>query len=98
MKPLNEVYIYALVDPREGTPRYIGQTDSPERRMLQHLSKTIDKNRDKHEWVQKTLTEGYRIYMMLLDRVPRTEGDKAEKEWIAHFAGLGVNLFNKHRK
>ncbi len=34
------VYIYVLVDPRDGAVRYIGKTENIERRYSQHLEHT----------------------------------------------------------
>lgn len=100
MKPLDEVYIYALLDPREGIPRYIGKTLAPEQRFSEHLSlsETKDKNSAKGQWIASLLIKGYRPVMVLLDRVKRTDEVQAEKQWIAHFEKLGVNLVNTIKK
>jgi hypothetical protein len=100
VKPLDEAYIYVLVDPREGVPRYVGKTLAPEQRMAEHLaqSTTKDKNSVKGEWIRKLQGIGHRPFMVLIDRCKRSEEVACEKKWIAHFEALGVKLLNTHKK
>lgn len=100
MKPLDEVYIYVLVDPREGLPRYVGKSLAPEQRMAEHLSHstTKDKANPKGIWIAALQGIGHRPFMVLIDRCKRSEEVNREKKWIAHFEALGVKLFNSHKK
>lgn len=95
IKPLNKTYIYGLVDPEEGVPRYIGMSDSPERRFLEHFNtRPLSEKNPKAAWLRELQRSGRKPFLILLDSVPRAEALEAERRWIRHFLALGVNLFN----
>jgi hypothetical protein len=100
IKGLNEVYIYALVDPIEGIPRYIGMTQSPETRYAQHINSQQGKDSEssKAQWIRRIKALGRPIVLVILDCVDRKDGPRTEKEWMKHFMGLGVELFNSRGK
>jgi hypothetical protein len=100
VKALDEAYIYILVDPREGIPRYVGKTLSPEQRMAEHKahSTTKDKSSEKGAWIARLQGVGVQPFMVLIDKCKRSQEKDREAYWIAHFESLGVKLFNMIKK
>lgn len=99
IKGLDEICIYALVDPMQGIVRYIGQTAMPEQRYKQHLSRKGELGEsERAKWIKTLRLSGRRPFMVLLDCVPKSEGPRAESRWIAHFLSIGVKLYNERIK
>lgn len=89
-------FIYALLCP-QGEIRYIGKTNRPERRLLQHVSAARTGAARHHcaRWIMSLLRKGQAPTMEVLYEVP--EGD----DWKAHeihqiktFKELGFSLTN----
>jgi hypothetical protein len=79
-----EVQIYALVDPRTDSVRYIGKSTDSERRRRDHLSSGQLKFRSKkNSWIKNLQSEGLEPRLRILRRVPATQGNAAEIEMIA---------------
>lgn len=79
-------FIYMLIDPITGDPRYVGKANVPLKRYKSHLfqSQLKEKNH-KNNWLRGLLAKGERPYMMILEEVPRSEWQRSEKKWIAYF-------------
>lgn len=92
MKDKRPVYIYALIDPRNETVRYIGQTCDPLSRLSAH--KSNKGNRQKMQWVQELRTQGYSPKMKILEKTTRAEGRERELYWIYKHALEGAQLTN----
>lgn len=81
--------IYGLYSTEDGEIRYIGQTRiSLETRLAQHLGDAGRKNERKlkshcYRWIRKTLRNGHRIGIQLLEA--DAEYEVAERQWIAIF-------------
>ncbi len=92
--------IYGLYSTEDGEIRYIGQTRiSLETRLSQHLGDASRKNERKlkshcYRWIRKTLRNGHRIGIQLLEA--DAEYETAEKQWIAiyrdRFPGRLTNI------
>ena len=86
-------YIYALHDPRDGTVHYIGKSNSPRSRLMQHLEdKTC--NTKKVAWIDELAAAGLRPSLEILDEVERKEWPQAERDWIAFAFAEGWPLTN----
>lgn len=89
-------YIYALLCP-QGEIRYIGKTNRPERRLLQHVSaaRTGTANHHCARWIRALLRKGETPTMEVLYEVPAGEDWKAhETHQIKTFKELGFSLTN----
>jgi predicted GIY-YIG superfamily endonuclease len=87
--------VYGLVDQLTDLPFYIGITDTPLERYLQHLSGAGD-NEALYEHIQKLIARGYVPYMKTYQQLSsRAEALVKESYWIHHFLGLGVTLYNR---
>jgi hypothetical protein len=83
-------YIYGLVDPRTNFIRYIGKAKDTKRRYAGHL---IPSQLDQHShhranWLKELLRLGLKPIMEILETVPTSEWEKAEREWIAMFRNI----------
>jgi len=84
------ICIYALIDPRDNTVRYIGKTSSPQHRLRQHIEQE-SKGR-KFKWVTEMKASGVLPRMEILERVPIFEWEAAERRWIAFYSNHGSIL------
>lgn len=94
----NATQIYALCDPRNSEPRYIGKTVQPLiDRLLAHKRTALRKPRlPVHWWIKKV--EGINLhgaYIKLLERVPsEEEWQPRERWWIEDGRRRGWRLLN----
>lgn len=74
-------YIYALIDPRDRSVRYVGQTNSLNRRYIEHCN--TNKSTTKDLWLQELRNQGLKPDMALLEAVKRDkDAGFREKWWI----------------
>lgn len=66
---MKNVYIYALIDPRNDQVRYIGKANNPEERYTNHFNSARDKNTHKRNWINSVRNDGYRPELLILDQV-----------------------------
>lgn len=87
--------IYALIDPRDGRPRYVGQTRGRYlcNRLAQHVCRA-DRT-PKSEWVQDLLLAGLRPSIELLEEVTLSRGDEVEDIWIQRLSAVQTDLLNR---
>lgn len=88
-------FIYALVDPRDRTIRYVGKSNTPYHRVQEHaLASNTATNKQKQRWMQE-LSEAQLIpRVLILESVPLAGWETAEKRWIAHAKREGWPIVN----
>lgn len=91
------VNVYSLVDPRTGNVRYVGQTQQKIAHRLSRHVAAANYGRQSlvSQWMREVLAEGLRPKIVLLEQVPLSDGDQAEKDWIADFKFDGYELLNE---
>lgn len=68
-----KIYIYGLVDPRDGHVKYVGKTDAIDRRLREHIKDTKSLNRGKIHWIQKLVRLGLEPELRILcESTPET--------------------------
>ena len=72
-------YIYALRDPRDGQVYYVGKSNVPRLRYMAHLEDK-DTNAHKAAWIDDLAAAGFKPQMDILEAVPLSEWQQAEKE------------------
>lgn len=90
----NRTYIiYALIDPRDDSVRYIGLTEYPDIRLKQHVQG--DGNIPKRKWINELNRLGLSPIMQTIETV-RTLADAFEREgyWIQYYLSAGARLVN----
>ena len=89
------VTIYALVDPRDGATRYIGQTTSPlPLRLSQHLLDNRHAGNPKHEWLCDLERDHLRPRIIPLVVAATADADAVERRMIAACVEGGATLTN----
>ena len=109
----SEAAIYALSDPRDiAVPRYVGQTRSPRRRLLQHINtarlwvpeqrpwwvKSL-RLRPLYEWIRELYLDEQRLPVMAV--IAWTEARHArleERNRICEYLGRQFPLLNRESK
>jgi hypothetical protein len=107
--PPHEAAIYTLSDPRDlRCVRYVGQTRSPRRRLLQHLNgaklwlpdelpwwvKDPDL-RPLYEWIRGLFRDGFRLPVMIIHEwSPCAAARTLERQRIMEALANGESLFN----
>lgn len=92
----NEItFIYALIDPRTKQIRYVGKSDNPHGRLVEHLREkgALDKN----QWLYNLLREGQQPELRILEEVPLHPPylwQEREQWWIIHLRKQGAQLTN----
>lgn len=88
--------IYALVDPRDGQPRYIGRSGSGMNRPRQHRTPSSLKSRThKNHWIRQLLENGLNYEIKILLQSPTKLGqNEAEIFWIDEMKKRGFCLTN----
>ena len=85
--------IYALVDPRDESVRYVGKTNNPDARYNSHCYSKSKTHCSR--WVQSMKKEGWWPHMMILeDGLSEEQWPEREKHWIAHYRETGAKLTN----
>lgn len=91
------VFIYGLVDPRDGQLRYVGKTKNSLRsRLLAHIS-DVRRGRTyipRHKWLCDLLLAGESPEIVELDKVTSDEWQEAEQFWIGYLRFVGLSLLN----
>ncbi|MBA2287526.1 MAG: GIY-YIG nuclease family protein [Ktedonobacteraceae bacterium] len=86
--------IYALVDPRDHTTRYIGIAGDVYTRFKQHLRKE-GSNPAKHAWIAELERAQQMVLMVTLEQVETLEEAlKQEVSWIQRYLVIGAPLLN----
>jgi len=103
------VSIYALIDQRDGTVRYVGQSEQPYSRLRQHLSTKESSNPFLNSWIWNLrgrgkydqLPEHLDIEMLERTRASPREGEtlrqakeRIERKWIDKMVDRGEPLLN----
>lgn len=84
------IYIYALVDPRDGLIRYVGQSVDPEKRLAHHLTRYTSIR--VWTWTSKLRRLGLKPQVVrLAQAVPGERADKLEEDVIAQYRATVVN-------
>lgn len=88
-------YIYELIDPRTDTPRYVGITTTPNRRLRNHIDDSDTLNMEKRAWIRELMEEGLVPDMKIIEHV-RTRKEALEREgyWIRHYLQQGIPITN----
>lgn len=85
-------FIYALCDPDTNEVRYVGKSDSPQKRYREHL-RTDSKCTYCARWIQSLMRQGKRPHIQILEEVTDNWVER-EQWWIAEMRRRGARLTN----
>lgn len=87
--------IYALIDPRTRTVRYVGKSDNPEYRLSQHCRAEQYTNPKLRAWVLDLRGRGLVPAMEVMERPRKARWMERERAWIKHYRMMsGGTLLN----
>lgn len=89
-----QIDIYVLKSPKSGMVRYVGQTGRGKKRMYEHNSKSSKLQYPVVRWVSKLRRESLKPLYEVIDTLPKSLADEAEKKYILLFKSFGANLYN----
>lgn len=79
----SDVFIYALVDPRDNRIRYIGKSVNVIKRYKQHLrSEYKDGSPKKTKWIKELLAQGLSPCLGSIEKTDLDNWQDAERSWI----------------
>jgi hypothetical protein len=90
--------IYELIDPRDGTCRYVGQTFDVEQRRKAHTSPTpiYQQNSGLHSWKHELTSLGLSPeFRVIEDGIPPARINEQESFWCRSRADDGCDLLNR---
>lgn len=90
--PEGQVTIYALVDPTDGTVRYVGKTLDEDHRLETHM-KLRQRNYALTKWLRELKAMELTPVLWVLQYVNATAWEEVEKYWIRFFRERG-ELYN----
>lgn len=90
---MNDVYIYALLDPDDGEIRYIGKTVNPTRRYYAHVGRK-DVGVHRVNWVNSLLDKGKKPVMEIVEITDEENWESREKHYISIAMSIGYRLTN----
>ena len=85
--------IYALVDPRNDSVRYIGKANNVNKRKYAHIKDTRTNHRSC--WIKGLKNEGLRPELFIVEVVKKDDWQFWERYWIAQFKAWGFDLTNR---
>ena len=94
MKNLKYTNIYALLDPRDGHPRYVGKSNNLKERLKNHCNPSHSKNTHKLNWIALLRTKGMKPLLKVIEIVPIEIWKDREKYWIRYFKKRKYKLVN----
>jgi hypothetical protein len=89
--------IYKLIDPRDNSIRYIGQTTKDlKTRYRGHMNDSISQNKNYRKciWIRKLVKLGILPIIELIEEVELQNLDEREEYWIKFYKDMGINLTN----
>ena len=89
--------IYALINPIDKTPQYIGKSNNPIKRLAIHIHSTLNKRgklTKKEAWIKSLYSKNLFPQLEVLDEVPITEWAFWEKHYISLYRSWGFDLKN----
>jgi hypothetical protein len=88
-------YIYVLIDPRDGKPRYVGQTNNVVTRYNRHLVDTDHCRTPKADWLFVLRILSMKPIMKVLCTADDNKATASEYRWIRKLTERGFTLTNR---
>lgn len=81
----SSICIYALIDPESGQVRYVGQTNSPALRELEHLRSARPDGTRKERWLWNLQRHGQQPLFWIIEWCDPLLANRRERHWIEHY-------------
>jgi hypothetical protein len=90
----NLTYIYILKDPLSNEIKYVGKSDKPKIRLVEHIRKSKYTKTYKNIWIQNLVSKNLTPSLEIVEEVKKSDWSEKEKFWIKYFKNLGCKLTN----
>ena len=87
-------FIYSLSDPSTNEIRYVGKSDNPDLRLIEHIRKCKYGTTHKNNWIKSLLNRNLKPIVEVLDVVSIHDCGFWENYWITTMKTWGFNLTN----
>lgn len=92
---METIYIYHLIDPRDGMIRYVGQTKDVKDRLASHLSPAFLKRTNrKNNWLKRLKSLNLKPEIELIEQCDPDDANRLEIFWIGYYRYIGIQLYN----
>jgi hypothetical protein len=100
-------YIYGLQDPNTNEIRYVGKSNSPKRRLIQHVWEATPyvtlvgskyQRGPKQEWLAGLIISNQKPVLVILEKCYLIQWKEREAFWFTCLSNLGNNLVNSPEK
>jgi len=91
-------YIYCLKDPVDFSIKYIGKSNNPKDRYVNHISEARTNkgiNSEKDKWIQNLLGKNLAPTLEVVEEVTFDNWEEKERYWIKKYKGENQPLLNK---
>lgn len=93
---MSQQTIYALIDPKTKTVKYIGKTSSRlSQRYASHIYYSKTSKDSKGAWIRNLIKKGLRPELKVIEVVSSNIGNEREASWIQHYKDAGAELVNE---
>lgn len=92
---MKTTYIYCLKNPLSNEIKYIGKSNDPTRRLNQHIKEARNNKTQKDKWINSLLSRGLSPVIEVIEEVPISKWESAERAWIKNLKKEGIQLLNK---
>lgn len=91
---MKTTFIYILSCPLSDHVRYIGKSDNPQKRLLQHIRRCEKEISRKNSWLRGLKKKSLFPDLIIIDEVPTMEWEFWEQYYISLFKSWGFDLLN----
>ena len=91
-------FIYALICPVDGSMKYVGKSNNPEKRLKDHLFDFRCMDLRKAQWIRMLKSVKKKPILIILDEVDIFDWQFWEDFWSQYFKSHGIVLFNTRTK
>lgn len=94
---MSTTFIYTLICPFTGAPRYVGKSDRPVFRAAAHIRRAKagkENHTRKSRWISALLALGLEPILQVVSEVPREDWKSAERGYIQRLQENGWDLVN----
>jgi len=98
MNEETKTWIYALLDPIDNLPKYIGKSINPKKRYKEHIAKCNTENTKKGNWIKGLKKQGLFPVMQILKETTEANVEFWEEHYIDFYTKNGFSLKNYDSK
>lgn len=91
---METTFIYILCEPDSQEVRYLGKSDNPNKRLIQHFSRAKKNRNHLSCWLNGLLADKKVPHLEIVEEIPTEIWQDCEREYIKTLRALGFRLVN----